>query len=176
MHKNGHTGAALLLTAPLSYWLVTTAGLLWGAFLLVIASGVASLPDIDQEIPFLDHRGFTHTVWFCLAVSISASIGTYFISVRAATLTLGIGPVRAMSKALSVSLVVFAGMLLSLLSHLLADALTVGNGMMAIRPLWPMNDKKLRFGLVKSDSSLNTVLIASGGLAQLGVFATALAP
>ena len=178
MHKNGHTGAALLLTAPLSYWLVTYLGLLWGALLLVVASGVASLPDIDQNIPFLDHRGLTHTIWFCLAVSIVAGVGTYLIFLQGATLgsSLRIAPVRATTEAVPVSLVVFAGALLSLLSHLLADALTVGSGKVAVRPFWPMNYKKLRFGLVKSDSSLNAVLITAGGLAQLGVFAAALSP
>ena len=178
MHKDGHTGAALLLTAPLSYWLVTYAGLLWGVLLLVVASGVASLPDIDQKMPFLYHRGFTHTVWFCLAVSIVAGVGTYLVFLQGAALSssLGIDPVKATTQAVPVSLVVFAGALLSLLSHLLADALTVGNGTMAVRPFWPMNYKKLRFGLVKSDSSLNAVLIAAGGLAQMGVFVAAISP
>ncbi|WP_435180982.1 metal-dependent hydrolase [Halorussus sp. AFM4] len=178
MHKDGHTGAALLLTAPLSYWLITYAGLPWGALLLVVASGVASLPDIDQKTPFLDHRGFTHTIWFCLAVSIIAGAGAYLVFLQGATLgsSLGIDSVRATSQAVPVSLVVFAGALLSLLSHLLADAITVGNGKMAVRPFWPMNYKKLRFGLVKSDSSLNAVLIAAGGLAQVGMFVAAVSP
>ena len=62
MYRNGHYGAALLAVAPIGA-VLTAAGL----FELAVAAGVtavalAVVPDLDQRVPGIAHRGPTHTV------------------------------------------------------------------------------------------------------------------
>lgn len=61
MHREGHVGAALVAYAPIGGVLVaagaTGAAVVGG----MVAFGLAMLPDWDQQIPFVDHRGVTHT-------------------------------------------------------------------------------------------------------------------
>ncbi|GAB7118227.1 metal-dependent hydrolase [Natrinema sp. JCM 9743] len=50
---------------------------LWGA---VLALAAATLPDFDQGLPWIDHRGPTHTVWFALLVGLGAGAGTILVA------------------------------------------------------------------------------------------------
>ena len=62
MYRLGHTGIALLVLAPLSYVLLETHRPLLA---LVTALGVLAiepLPDFDFKLPFLDHRGVSHSL------------------------------------------------------------------------------------------------------------------
>jgi inner membrane protein len=60
---------------------------------------------------------------------------------------------------------------LGLISHLFADALTVGRDAHAIRPFHPLSPYPLRFGLVRADSLLaNSILLISGVLFQSMTF------
>jgi len=42
----------------------------------LVAVGVANLPDLDEPLPWLQHRGPTHTVWFAVLVGLIAGVGT----------------------------------------------------------------------------------------------------
>ena len=74
MHREGHVGAALLAYAPVG---ALTLALGFGNLALLGAGGavvLAMLPDYDQRVPGLEHRGPTHTVWFALAVGVVLAV------------------------------------------------------------------------------------------------------
>lgn len=76
MYREGHSGFNALLYAPFlplvsDGWSLELA--LVGA---LVAVGVANVPDLDQPLPRLRHRGPTHTVWFAVLVGLVAGIGT----------------------------------------------------------------------------------------------------
>ncbi|MFW5896279.1 MAG: metal-dependent hydrolase, partial [archaeon] len=75
MHRNGHCGTALVVYAPVIAVLVAIdlrgMALLGGA---VVISGTM-LPDLDTRIPFVPHRGPTHTVWFAVFVGVLVGAG-----------------------------------------------------------------------------------------------------
>jgi len=150
MYRTGHWGTALLVYAP-----VGTA-LLWGGFegaALVGGAGVlalARLPDYDQRVPFVSHRGVTHTLAFALAVG--AVVGGGGLA-----LAEGIGVTNALALGGFGALVGT----LSVLSHLLADALTPAG----ITPFWPLSSANYSLRLARADNTL-----ANYGLFAAGVF------
>ena len=76
MYREGHVGAALLAYAPVGF-VVAAAGF---RFLSLIGgigvAALAMLPDYDQKVPGVDHRGPTHTVWFAVVVGV-VTIGSH---------------------------------------------------------------------------------------------------
>ncbi|WP_455449735.1 metal-dependent hydrolase [Natrinema thermotolerans] len=76
MYRDGHAGFNALLYAPFfpvvsGRWSLELA--LVGA---VVALAAANLPDLDQPLPRISHRGPTHTVWFAVLVGLVAGVGT----------------------------------------------------------------------------------------------------
>ncbi|WP_276271618.1 metal-dependent hydrolase [Haloarcula litorea] len=154
MYRTGHYGAALLGYAPLGFAL-----LVLGDPTLAVAGGalslaLAPLPDYDQRVPLVSHRGVTHTLPFALVVGgclgavgwlVGANGGTW----QPATLAL-FGVVVGVT---------------AVGSHLLADVITPAG----IVPFWPVSGKKYTLGLARADDTLANYL-----LLVLGVFVTAL--
>lgn len=68
MHRKGHVGAALAAYAPIGGLLVAAGIDSLAAVGGVVAVWLATLPDWDRRIPFVGHRGVTHTVHFAGAV------------------------------------------------------------------------------------------------------------
>jgi len=126
MYWKGHYGINLLLAAPFTAALTFTGsphlGYLFTGCMLATATG----PDIDQDIPFIKHRGPTHTVWFALIV------GELFgVSVS------GLIPVTALPLDLSqiaFGVVIFLGTTAGMLGHLLGDYIT-HSGIQPFAPL-----------------------------------------
>ncbi|MGQ3413123.1 metal-dependent hydrolase [Natrinema sp. LN54] len=80
MYRDGHAGFNALLYAPFVPLVSASYSLelaLWGA---VLALAAANLPDIDQNVERIDHRGPTHTVWFALLFGSVAGIGTVLVA------------------------------------------------------------------------------------------------
>ncbi len=153
MHRDGHRGIALLLMLP-----VTGLFGIIGFAMTITAVAVCRLPDLDQGHNWLSHRGSTHTVWFALAVGTVACAGLY-VGLLAAPVALPAWPI-----ALLAGTTVFLG----IISHLLADSLTVGRGDHAIRPFRPVSPLPLRFGLFRADSKgWNTGFLVGGIVGQV---------
>lgn len=151
MLKSGHYGAALLLYAPVGFVLLSTdpvAALLAGVGVLALAR----VPDYDLHVPWISHRGPTHTLLFALLFA-TALAGTAFV----VTDHLGLEPYPAVHLTAAVG-AISAG------SHLLADALTP----YGVPLLWPLSDR--RFSL---DLAVSTNPIANYGLLVVGVGLTA---
>lgn len=138
MHREGHYGVALLLYTPITILLIYL-GLDWyalvGVFILLFG---ATFPDIDLRIPFVKHRGITHTVWFAVFVGVVV----YSILDIAA---LPSGDPRLPVPAFSGALMTF-----SIFTHLAGDALTP----MGIRPFTPVIDTTFSAELFYSSNTL----------------------
>lgn len=149
MHRPGHIGAALFAYAPLGGLAVAL-----GAGGLAIAGGasavvLAMLPDYDQRIPLLTHRGITHTVWFALLVgAVLAGVGLAVAGQRP-------HPLATVTTAL------FAGLVgtVTVASHIAADALTPAG----VRPFAPLRDRRYTYDLARAANPLaNYALLALG--------------
>ena len=159
MYRPGHYGVALLVYAPVGGVLVA----LGFAALAVVGGAVVlaltPVPDWDQRIPFVSHRGVTHTVLFALVVG--AVIG-------------GVGSAVGTSLSLgSNALLAGVGFLVggtAILAHLLADVITPAG----IAPFWPFSGRNYSFGLARADNMVaNYALLAAGVLVTVAIIASA---
>jgi len=159
MHKTGHYGAALLTYAPLGATLLAVgfevAALVGGGVVLALSG----LPDVDQRIAFVEHRGSTHTVWFALVVGgVLGGLGA----------TLG-GELIGVSSVAAGAFGFVLGMLATV-SHLLGDVVTP----MGITPFWPVSDAHYTLSLTRADNPIANYLLLAGGVAvTVGVLAVA---
>ena len=157
MYRSGHQGAALVVYAPLGLALLSL-----GRPPLALAGGavslaLASLPDVDQRLPGVQHRGVTHTVGFALTVG--AALG-------AVGWLLGAGA-GARAEYAAVGFAVGGA---AIVSHLLADAITP----MGITPFWPLSDRHYTAGVCRADNTVaNYALLGLGIAVTVGVLAVA---
>lgn len=143
MHELGHRGAAMLGYAPVIALLPPRYR--WLAVLgLPLSLLGARVPDIDQRLPFVPHRGPTHTIWFAV-----------FLSIGVAGIVRSIGP----TAPAAISLVTGAAVGIGILSHLVADAFTIAG----IRPFWPLWDRAVSVARFRAgDPRPNWGLFLSG--------------
>jgi len=159
MYKDGHRGVALLLMVPLT-------GLfgIVGFGMTILAVAVCRLPDLDHDYSWLPHRGLTHTIWFAVGTGAVTTTGLY----------IGLIGLPIEIPAWPLALLAGTTVFLGIVSHLIADALTVGRGDRAIRPFQPLSPEQLRFGLVRSNSRIWNVALLVGGIGAqvlaLGMF------
>lgn len=154
MHREGHYGVNLAVYAPIAFVLVgldlLQLALVGGGVMVALAM----LPDYDQQIPFVKHRGITHTVWF--ALSVGAVIGVIgFLVGDGAVQSLGYGVFGFLVGTLSV------------VAHLLGDVLTPSG----IRPLAPYDDRRVTFDLVKAKNPLANYGLLVFGAVLVAAFA-----
>jgi len=159
VYRSGHYGVALLAYAPVLFALGSEGRVVAAAAGLGVVLALTPLPDVDHDVPLVDHRGVTHTLLFAAVVGgvvggaawlVAASSGLALAPERALELTAGAGGAAAFA----------------IVGHLLADALTP----MGVAALWPVSGKRYSLGLTGADSTVWNV-----GLLALGVFATAAA-
>jgi len=159
MYRLGHYGAALVVYSPLGLGLLLadlrTLAVLGGALSLALAS----LPDIDQRLPFVDHRGATHTLAFAAAVGAVLATGG-FLAGRSG----GVG------TAVRLAAVGFAVGFTATCSHLLADVITP----MGITPLWPLSKRHYTLDVARADNRVvNYALFGLGVLVTVAVLGVA---
>jgi inner membrane protein len=130
-----------------------------GLGMSALAVAVCRLPDLDHDYSWLAHRGPTHTIWFASAVAGLVSVGSYA----------GLSMLPVTLPTLPLALLLGATVFLGLLSHLFADALTVGGGSHAIRPFHPLSPHPFRLGLVRADSRFANALLLAGGVLCQGL-------
>jgi inner membrane protein len=152
MYAPGHVGLAVSLYAPVG-WLLLARGrrrLALGGGLC--AACLSTLPDVDQFVPFLAHRGLTHTVWVAAAVGlVVGALGVGYGRRRARET----GPVDRLAVGVAVGA-------LPILAHLLGDVITP----MGVRPFAPLWNASFTLDLVPArDVTANRGLFAVGGLA-----------
>jgi len=151
MYQNGHYGAALLAVAPIGTVLIAVGLVELAVIAGVTAIALAMVPDLDQRVPGIAHRGPTHTVWFALVVGVITSVATVAVAIA--------GPVVSAVT----GFVVGAG---TIASHIAADGLTPAG----VRPWCPVNNTHYSLDVVKAKNPL-----ANYALLGLGVAGAALA-
>lgn len=169
MYRAGHLGVALLAWVPVGAGLVLAGapGLaILGAGTMV---GLSMLPDHDHDVPLIDHRGITHTLWFALAVgAIGGGVGWWLGVSGAGAAVLGLAPGAVVDAPEGVVLGAFGFGVgtFAILAHLLADALTPSG----VPLLWPLSGRRYTLGLWRADNA-----VANYGLLALGAFSVAIA-
>lgn len=113
MHRKGHLGAALTAYAPVGFVALVVAPPTLALAGAAVAVGIAMLPDWDQKLPFVKHRGATHTVHFAVAV------GGVFLFAGGL-----IGSMAGLWTSFGLAVFGFAVGAGTILSHIAADALT----------------------------------------------------
>ncbi|MFB6298176.1 MAG: metal-dependent hydrolase [Salinirussus sp.] len=162
MHREGHYGAALLAYAPIGFLTLLAGGRQLALLGAAAALALAMLPDQDQRIPGLSHRGPTHTVWFALLVGVVVgALGAAVGARPAGTGFWSLATVAAAGFGFVVGTV-------TITSHIAADALTP----MGVTPLAPFDDRHVTYDLATADNPLaNYGLLVLGGGVSLGLLA-----
>ncbi|MFC4544416.1 metal-dependent hydrolase [Halosolutus amylolyticus] len=160
MYRGGHAGFNALLYAPVvpivtDRWSLALA--VWGALLAV---STATVPDIDEVIDRIDHRGPTHTVWFAIVTGLVVGGAT--------ALLVGASPRFGVSSGLGFTFGFVVGTC-GIVAHLAGDIVTP----MGISPLEPLSRAHVTFDLFKSKNGrINRAvfLVGTGALlASLGL-------
>ena len=118
---------------------------------------LAMLPDADNYLPSVDHRGITHTVWFAVAVGVVVALVAAAVDRRLGRAdsdseTLPSARGRAAARGFAVG----AG---AVLVHLAADTVTP----MGVRPFAPLFDAGGSLSLVSAaDPHANAAVFAAG--------------
>ncbi|WP_440990164.1 metal-dependent hydrolase [Haloarchaeobius baliensis] len=152
MYRTGHYGVSLLLYAPVGFALLLAGfpavALLGGATMLTLAP----LPDLDHRVPFVEHRGPTHTVAFALLVGAALGVGCYLSAP-----VLGLDPQVAGVVGTAVGAY-------GIVAHLVGDVLTPAG----VAPFWPVSSRHYSLEVAAADSTVaNTTLLALGSVVTL---------
>ncbi|SFS06256.1 inner membrane protein [Halomicrobium zhouii] len=153
MKQLGHYGTALLLYSPVALFLLASGedALALGGGALAITLAMA--PDCDRPIPFVDHRGPTHTFGFAILVGLLVGAAGWVV-----------GSQVDAAAAQTFGRFAFAVGALTVVSHLLADVITP----MGIRPFWPLSDRHFTLDLVYAKNwAANVLLFVLGAVATL---------
>jgi len=139
VYRAGHLGVSLLVYAPLGVAL----GLAGRTDLAVLGElvmlSLATVPDSDHRLPFVSHRGPTHTVGFAVLVGLGLGAVGGTVSGQPAVVT-----------ASELAVFGFAVGTLAIVAHLLGDLLTP----MGITPFWPLWNRTYTLALTRADNTL----------------------
>ena len=153
MYRTGHYGAALLVYAPLGLLLLASGHEALALTGVGIVVGGSMIPDWDQKLPLLSHRGVTHTVWFAILFGATLGGGSWLLA-------------QDLGLAARAGLVAFGFAVgtLTVLAHILADALTP----MGVRPFAPFGSTPVSFGLTRASNPIANGLLLLIGLGVAG--------
>jgi inner membrane protein len=159
VYRDGHLGAALLAYVPVGLALAAVDALAVAALGAALAVAMSMVPDYDQRVPGLSHRGVTHTLGFALAFGVAVGVATGAVGTEAGVSVEGSTVVYGVRVAALSSFGFLLGTLTTL-SHLAADALTPAG----VPLLWPLSDRRFSLDLVTADSTLANYLLLVAGV------------
>lgn len=160
MHRTGHLGVALFFAAIPTSLLLAVEEVMTAILLTSCIIASCRLPDqAEWAVPGIPHRKVTHNVFFLGAV---VTLAVVFAGVAHSV----VNPV--IQFPIHVYLALPAGVTFGILSHFLADALTMASGKYAVRPFWPVSTWPLRFGITKSKSWIANFGLFAGGAIMYG--------
>ncbi|MDB2238002.1 metal-dependent hydrolase [Halorubrum ezzemoulense] len=150
MYRKGHVGASLVVYAPFGFLVTALLSIEAGLVGAAGAASTAMVPDLDMRVPVVRHRGITHTVWFALLVGVVlGGVG------------LAVGLQRGLAEALLFGAAAFLFAAVTIVSHILADALTPTG----IRPYAPVRDTEYSLDLFTAANPFaNYGLLGLGGV------------
>jgi inner membrane protein len=152
MYRRGHIGLGLLFGAPIA----CIAGLGGHPLYMGVAFGMSTItsfiPDIDQRLPVLNHRGITHTVWFGIASVFVVGAGFLFLLNIPLHTRVPSSPAEILIQSPGLSVTVLVSGFAGFGSHLIGDMLTEAYDY-TITPFWPVFDEPYTFGVTTADST-----------------------
>ncbi|MFB6179235.1 MAG: metal-dependent hydrolase [Halorientalis sp.] len=152
MYRAGHLGVSLLVYAPVGFVLLFSGRPELALLGEIGMLSLASVPDVDHDLPLVSHRGVTHTVGFAVLAGLAfGAIGWVF------------GGHPSVPTHSSLAVFGFAVGTLGILAHLIGDLLTP----MGITPFWPLWARTFSLRLTPADNTF-----ANYGLLALGMFVT----
>ncbi|MCU4924669.1 metal-dependent hydrolase [Halobacteria archaeon AArc-dxtr1] len=148
MYREGHIGLNALLYSPVAVGLLVTGHVELAALGAVVAIGTSTLPDLDLVIPWIRHRGITHTVWFAVTVGLATGYLATFVPLSYEPTVL-----------FAFGALVGAG---GILGHLLGDAFTP----LGVEPFRPLSNSHYTLGLFTAENWVaNNVFLLVGAVA-----------
>lgn len=159
MLRPGHLGVSLAVYAPLAVVLFAAGepelAVVAGAAML----GLTMLPDVDLDVPFVPHRGPTHSLAFAGLVGLAfGGIGSLAAAHPGPVAAVGLGGFGFAVGALTVG------------AHLLADAFTPSG----VPLFWPVSGRSYSLSLFRADNpAANYGLLALGTIVAAGTLVTA---
>lgn len=126
MHSQGHFGVSMVLCAPVLFVSIISEMYVVGVLVCGLMLMFSSTPDIDLKIPWVSHRGFTHTVHFAILFGGFMSIVSFvaLTSIKELFVIEYIIQLSVLSSIVQISSVIFIGSVLGVMSHLFGDILT----------------------------------------------------
>jgi inner membrane protein len=157
MNRLGHVGITLGIAAPLLAVCLLLGRPVWAALLAVTMVLSEPTPDIDTKLtrilPFVKHRGFTHSIFFIpiVAIAFSGVVTGVWLGVP---LLNTIYPLE-----FEYIVVVGAGATVGTSSHFIGDIITTRG----LRPFEPVSSQKIAAGWTTANNAgANAVLLATG--------------
>ena len=177
MYRPGHIGVWLLLYSPIAFALFKAGEPIVVIFGAIVVFVTEPIPDRDMNIPFLKHRGFSHTIGFALLVGgILGVLGNFlgdraFVIVGEAISNPGVGDLgreiitaRNAVDETALAGYSFAFGTFGILAHLVGDVLTP----MGIRPFWPLSSRSFSLSLTRAKNPFTNGLLMILGVAAAG--------
>jgi inner membrane protein len=154
MHQKGHIGASLLVYAPFGFVLAALTTMELAFIGAATVGSMAMVPDLDMRVPLIKHRGITHTVWFAFVVGAVFGLVGVILGIQ-----------QGILSGILFGFLAFGFGTLTIVSHLLADALTP----MGITPYAPVRDTKYTLDLFKAANPIaNYAMLGLGGIVVAG--------
>ena len=173
MHEKGHIGLSLLFVAPFVLLSASEIGVLLALSLASVSVIAGGLPDYDQKLPWVSHRGITHTIWAAFVVTaLSSWLVFEFTSRLLIGIQLPLSNLKLLTNVLPKTLARLCGIgvFLGYLSHLFGDMMTIGSDRygMNVEPFYPLSDVSLQLGITRADSKFWNMLLFGLGSAAAG--------
>lgn len=154
MKQTGHYGVSLFLYSPFAFVLLSRGDVGLAVVGGALAIALAMVPDCDYYVPFVDHRGVTHTVAFALVVGVVVGFSGAIVGARIDA-----------ASARTFGVFAFGVATLTVVSHLLADVLTP----MGVRPFWPLSRRHFTLDVVPARNWVANQLLFALGVVAVGV-------
>lgn len=173
MNRKGHIGLALLVSAPFALLIGLLLNPRWS--LIVVGAGLLAdrIPDQDQQLPFISHRGITHTATFGIIASfVLAASFTATATITQPSSAFDVGLLENVTNNLLLFAISLLGFALGFIAHLIGDMLIEAYDY-AVTPYWPFSSKPVALGWASAESKplWNWGLLLLGVLANVGLVA-----
>ncbi|MBP1986972.1 metal-dependent hydrolase [Halolamina salifodinae] len=160
MYGKGHQGLAMLLFAPILFGLLYIKMYVVAAIGFFVCIGLATYPDIDWSLPFVKHRGITHTLFGAVVLAIVFGVGVYLLMPKLPSILV---EMISISRGW-LALIVGAFVVIAIVFHLIGDWLTKSG----IQPFSPMKKTRYAAGVTTSANPFVNIVLYFIGLFAIG--------
>jgi len=165
MYRKGHIGISLMFAGIIFAAIPSEYAIpIIGVLLLT-----EQLPDLDFKIPFIQHRGYSHTIWAALGVATVIAGGVVGGMVYANIHLPSFETIALFRDPPTTFAVLWVGIVLGFVSHFVGDMITKGTGEYGIQPFAPVTQWESSIQLWNAASPFGNTILFVGGIAIVGV-------